>query len=99
MRNLILVLLLAGAGIVTWLIVDRPEKKETVEKTTAIAVSKHSTAFNESITAVLNDYNTIAENFVKWDSASSKTAAATLIQTLESLKLEELQKDSAAIYE
>lgn len=99
MRNLILFLVLAGAGIVAWLIVDRPGKKETGEKTEAIAVSKHSTAFNESIAAVLTDYNTIAENFVKWDSASSKTAASTLIKTLEGLKLEELQKDSAAIFE
>jgi hypothetical protein len=99
MRNLILFLILAGAGIITWLIVGRPEKKETGKKTEAIAVSKHSTAFNESIAAVLTDYNSIAENFVKWDSAASNAGATSLIKSLESLKLAELQKDSAAIYE
>jgi hypothetical protein len=99
MRNLLLFLILAGAGILTWVILSRPEKKETREKAAAIAVSKHSTAFNESIAAVLNDYNTIAENFVKWDSVASGTAATALIKSLDSIRLEELKKDSAAIYE
>ncbi|HEV7334238.1 MAG TPA: DUF3347 domain-containing protein [Flavisolibacter sp.] len=99
MRNLILFLILVGAGIITWLVVSRPGKKETVEKTEAIAVSKHSTAFNESVAAVLSDYNAIAENFVKWDSVASSSAATALIKSLENVKLEELQKDSSAIYE
>ncbi|NTS41290.1 DUF3347 domain-containing protein [Flavisolibacter sp. BT320] len=99
MRNLILLFLLAGAGIIAWVVLSKPEKKEPTEKAEAIAVSKHSTVFNESIAAVLNEYNTIAENFVNWDSAASKTAAASLITKLESLQLEELKKDSAAIFE
>lgn len=99
MRNLIVFLMLAGAGIVAWLILSRPEKKEAGEKAEAIAVSKHSPAFTESIAAVLNDYHTIAENFVKWDSVASGTAAAAFLKSLESVNLEELKKDSSAVYE
>lgn len=99
MRNLILLLILAGAGILAWVILSKPEKKETGEKAEAIAVSKHSTAFNESVATVLNDYNTIAENFVKWDSVASATAATAMIKNLDSIRLEELKKDSSAIYE
>ena len=99
MRPLVLFLLLAGAGIITWLVVSRPAKKESGEKAEAIAVSKHSTAFNESIATVIRDYNAMAENFVKWDSVASSTAATSLIKSLDRVKLEELKKDSAAIYE
>jgi hypothetical protein len=99
MRTLVLFFILAGAGIITWLVVNRPAKKESGEKAEAIAVSKHSTAFNESIATVIKDYNAIAENFVKWDSVASSTAATSLIKSLDGLKLDELQKDSAAIYE
>ncbi|HEY1021953.1 MAG TPA: DUF3347 domain-containing protein [Flavisolibacter sp.] len=99
MRNLIFFLIVAGAGILAWVIFSRPEKKETGEKAIAIAVSKHSTAFNESIATVLNDYHTIAENFVKWDSVASATTATAMIKSLDSIRLEELKKDSAAIYE
>lgn len=99
MRTIVLFLILAGAGIITWLVVSRPKKTESAEKTEAIAVSKHSTAFNESIAAVINDYNAIAVNFVKWDSTASATAATALIKSLENVKLDELKKDSSAIYE
>lgn len=99
MRAIVFFLILAGAGILTWLVLSKPDEKEGSQKPEALAVSKHSTAFNESVTAVLNQYNQIAEAFVSWDSAASNAAAAQLVKTLDSVKLEELKKDSNAIYE
>ncbi len=99
MRSIVFFLILVGAGLITWLLVSRPEKKVSVEKAEAIAVSKHSTAFNASVATVLNNYNAIAENFVKWDSAASASAATSLLQSLQNVKLDELKKDSSAIYE
>ena len=99
MRSILLLLLLAGAGIITWLVLSRPDKKEEAPKQQALAVSKHSDAFNRSVGNMLNDYEKLSEAFVKWDSVAVIPAAQTLYKDLESLNLDELKKDSAAIYE
>jgi Protein of unknown function (DUF3347) len=99
MRSILLVLLLAGVGIITWLVLSRPDKREEGPKQQALVVSKHSDAFNTSVGTLLSDYEKLSEAFVKWDSVSAIPAAQTLLKDLESLNLDELKKDSAAIYE
>ena len=99
MRPIILFLVLAGIGIITWLIVARPDKKAPETKQQAIAVSKHSEAFNNTVTAALNDYYIMTEAFVKWDSTEVNKRAAQLQTRLNSLQLDDLKKDSAGIYE
>jgi uncharacterized protein YlaN (UPF0358 family) len=99
MRPIILLLALAGAGIITWLILARPDKKEEAPKQQALAVSKHSDVFNTSIATTLNDYEKLSELFVAWDSAAVGPAAQTMLKNLDNLNLEELKRDSSAIYE
>lgn len=99
MRPLLIFLLLTGAGIIAWLIVARPAKKETAPKQEAIAVSKHSAGFNSAVAIALTDYNKLTESFVAWDSAASSTAAGQLINDLNQLNLDDLKKDSSGIYE
>lgn len=59
-----------------------------------IAVSKHSEAFNNSVEAVLTSYYKMADGFVNWDITAINTAGYELRAALDSLKLNELQKDS-----
>lgn len=99
MRPLLIFFLLAGAGIIAWLIIARPGKKETAPKQEALAVSKHSTGFNSAIATALNDYNKLTESFVAWDSATSSTVAQQLLNDLNQLNLDDLKKDSSGIYE
>jgi hypothetical protein len=99
MRPILLFLLLAGALIITWLVVARPGKNETAAKEQAIAISKHSTAFNSSVASALNDYNKLTESLVNWDSATSSTIGNQLTESLNKINLDELKKDSSAIYE
>ena len=99
MRPIFLFLLLAGVGIIVWLYVSRPGKKQPESKPQAIAVSKHSEGFNQAVSGVLTGYNNIVENFVNWDSAAASATAAKLVADLEKLPLEDLKKDSSAIYE
>jgi hypothetical protein len=99
MRPLLIFLLLAGAGILTWVILARPEKKAETTKQQALSVSKHSEAFNANIAGILNDYNRLSEQFVNWDSANVTYTAASLIKGFDGLVLDELKKDSAVIYE
>jgi len=99
MRPILIFLLLAGAGIIAWLILARPKDQVPSAKQDAIAVSKHSTGFNSSISAALNDYDRLTENFVNWDSAATSAAAQKLSDDLGKLNLDELKKDSSGIYE
>lgn len=99
MRPILIFLLLAGAGIIAWLILARPEKKPATDKQEAIAVSKHSGGFNQAVTGALNDYEKLSEQFVNWDSAAVNTTAQTLINNLNRIPLDELKKDSSGIYE
>jgi hypothetical protein len=99
MRPILIFLLLAGAGILAWLIFSRPGKKEPVVKQEAITVSKHSPDFNNAIATALNDYNKLTESFVAWDSTATPAVAKQFIDDLDKLKLDELKKDSSVIYE
>ena len=102
MRPIVIGLLLAGAGIITWLILARPDKKAGTEETPkqqALAVSKHSNAFNASVANTLNSYEKLSELFVNWDSASVNATAQSLLTDVSSINLDELKKDSSAIYE
>lgn len=99
MRPILLFLLLAGAGIIAWLILARPEKKAEAPKQQALAVSKHSEAFNTSINNLLSTYYVIGENFVNWDSVKTREKAIDMGVQLSALNLDELKKDSAAIHQ
>jgi hypothetical protein len=102
MRPIIIGLLLAGAGIITWLVLARPEKKSSLEegpKQQALTVSKHSNAFNSAVANTLITYEQLSELFVNWDSASVNATAQTLLTDVGSINLDELKKDSSAIYE
>ena len=99
MRPILILLLLVGAGIVLWLVLARPQKREEPEKQQAIVVSKHSASFNSALTTALNDYNKLSEQFVNWDSTAANATAQALIKDMENVPMNELQKDSSAIYE
>jgi hypothetical protein len=57
-------------------------------------VSKHSDAFNNSMTNLLNAYFKMTEAFVNWDTVSINNSGNELKVALDSLKLDELKKDS-----
>jgi hypothetical protein len=96
MRPIVIFLVLAGAGIITWLVIARPNKKVDGSKPLAITISEHSQSFNEQISGTLDDYNKITEHFVNWDSAGAITATIALIKDLDNTVLEELE--DTAIY-
>ena len=99
MRPIAIFLALAGIGIITWLVLARPDKKEEESKHKALAVSKHSAEFNASVSTLLNDYNKLSESFVNWDSVGSVTLASSIIKDVDNVNMDEIKKDSSAIYE
>ena len=98
MRSIMIFLALAGAGIITWLVIARPDKKEEGTTQQALAVSKHTPEFNASVSALLTDYEKLSESFVKWDSIGSVAIANALLGDVDNIKMEEIKNDSSDIY-
>ncbi|RYY54692.1 MAG: DUF3347 domain-containing protein [Chitinophagaceae bacterium] len=91
----VVILLLVAAGYLVWAFKFRSgARREKGPKPVALAVSKHSEGFNESVAQVLADYYDMTEAFVNWDSLKVNTVAAALQQSLDSLKIGELQRDT-----
>ncbi len=94
---LIFVILLVVFGIY-WF------KFRTVEthdgpKTEPLRASKHSNNFNNSLDTMLNAYFDLKAAFVEADTAMAKVAAKKFLLLTDSLKLNELAKDTTGILE
>lgn len=97
MRPVFILLAIAGIGIITWLVLGKPQKKEAPPKQQTIAVSKHTDFFNGQVSGLLADYNKTGEHFVAWDSVGAAQAAGTLMKDLDNTVLDELKTDSSLL--
>lgn len=98
MKKLLLAVLLLGiAGFLVWKFVFSGKKNhaDSGEKPQALVVSKHSAAFNNSVQQLLTDYYSLTEAFVNWDTVAVNASAQRLQGSVDSLKLSEMEKDSA----
>jgi hypothetical protein len=92
----IIVLLVAGY---IWYTFKSAKKRDRGPKPVALAVSKHSPAFNQSVQSVLDAYYKMSEAFVNWDTTAIALHGNELKVALDSLKIEELKVDTTGIYE
>ncbi len=99
MKKLIMLVLLAVAGILVFYFWNK-ENKPRVEtpKQQPVAVSKYSAEFNQSIHKVLEQYYSLSEAFVNWDSAAVTSRLAGMRSSIGELRFEEIKKDTP-IYE
>ena len=75
-KALLLVLVLAAALAITYLLLHKGSSAETVEKRDEpLAVSSSSTAFNRSFSVLMNDYYKLSDAFVDWDTAAIREKA------------------------
>jgi Protein of unknown function (DUF3347) len=95
---LIAVLLLLIGGI-KYLMPPEIKYVNSGEKPTAMAVSKHSDLFNNSVSSVLTAYYNMTEGFVNWDTILVNKYANEMKTALDNVKLEELKVDTTGIYE
>jgi hypothetical protein len=99
MKKVLLIYLVLIMGIVTWYYaVGKENRVFDNSKATALKVSKHSKEFNESMQAVMDNYYKMTDEFIEGDTLSINKSAARLKSALDSLKIDELQRDSS-IYE
>ncbi len=93
---LIVILLVAGYF---WYSFSGGKKRVKGPKPVALAVSKHSPAFNESVQSVLDAYYSVSEALVNWDTTAVVNHANELRTALDSFRIDEMKGDTTGIYE
>ena len=77
---------------------NRTDGNSVTDKLEPIRTLAHSGVFNQSLSNVVNSYLDLTSSFVNDDSINVKVRVTKFIGCLDSLKLEELQKDSNSNY-
>jgi flagellar basal body-associated protein FliL len=95
---ILLVLVIAALGAWKLGFFGKKDDKPSRDKDQPIAVSKHSESFNQSMMKAMDAYYALTESFVNWDTAKVNSSIATLKISVDSIRIPEMQKDSA-IYE
>lgn len=84
--------------VIGWKFIFPKKKTDDGPAPQGLTVSEHSSGFNESVSKALNDYYTLAESFVNWDTAKVSASIVQFKISVDSMRIPEMQKDSA-IYE
>ena len=99
MKKVLLIYVVLIAGIIVWYYgVGQGKRVFGDSKANALKVSKHSPEFNQSMEEIMDNYYKMTDNFISGDTMAINKNAAKLKISLDSLKIEELKKDSD-IYE
>ena len=90
----VVVLLIALVG--AWYFgLFKGKDKPSGPKPEGLIVSKHSNSFNESMSKTMDSYYALTESFVNWDTVKINTSLADLRTSVDSLRIQEMEKDSA----
>jgi len=99
MKKVLLIYAVLIAGILIWYFaVGKGQEIFKEPKPTALTVSSHSEAFNNSIREVMDDYYSLTGAFVKNDTVPINKYASELKTSLDNLIMDDLKKDTV-IYE
>lgn len=99
MKKIILLVVLALIGVITWYIWEtRKKPKNELSASIQPVVSKHSEDFNTSFNNVLSDYYALSEAFVNWNEPAINSDSKSLANSIDSLNLEETKTD-AVVFE
>src|SRR5574339_520598 len=88
-------IILAIIIVVGWKFMFPKKRTDEGPKPEGLTVSKHSNSFNESVSKAMNSYYALTESFVNWDTGKINTSLADLKISIDSLRIQEMQKDSA----
>lgn len=99
-KKILLALLLLIVGIVGYYVYmfTRKSSHDSGPKTPPLVIKKHSEPFNNSITAMLNAYFDMKSAFVDADTLKAKEACRRMLVMSDSIKLDELKKDTTGIF-
>lgn len=99
MRTLLTLLLVIALAFGAWWLFFKDKSPDKAPKQQPLKVGKHSPEFNQSVAAVVTGYLSLKEAFVNADTAKIKEQERKFIVALDSMKLEELKKDTTGIFQ
>ena len=94
-RFVFILIALIISALVLWKFVFKKENKPSGPKPEGLTVSKHSNSFNESMSKAMDSYYALTESFVNWDTAKVNASLADLRISVDSIRVQEMQKDTA----
>ena len=99
MKRIITLLVLVIAAYLLYFFVLKSKDVDSGPKQQPIALKKHSETFNNSVAEAMNAYFEMKNAFVNADTAKAKESCKKFITLIDSIKLDELKKDTASIFE
>ncbi len=99
MKKILTFLILIIAAFCIYWFAFRSKGGDTGPRQQPLTLKIHSVDFNKSVTTAMDAYFEIKNAFVDADTAKAKEACKKFINLLDSIKLEELKKDTATIFE
>ena len=95
-KFLLVVVVLVIALVGAWYFgLFKGKDKPSGPKPEGLTVTKHSNSFNESMSKTMDSYYALTESFVNWDTVKINTSLADLRTSVDSLRIQEMEKDSA----
>ena len=97
-KALLLIVVLALALGITYLVLHKSDSNiKTAEKDPALLVGSKTSAFDRSITSVLNAYFELSDAFFNTDTNRISMAAKNLSVTVDSIRFDQFKADSSLI--
>jgi Protein of unknown function (DUF3347) len=96
-KLLILLVILALACFTGYLLLHKKETRQVDNREAPLTISKNSDAFNASFARLMNDYYSLKDALVDWDTARANLVSLSLQRSADSLRLTELKADSSII--
>lgn len=99
MRKLLVVILFVLLVIGAWWLFFKKKSHDSQAKQQPIKVGMHSVEFNKSISSVVTQYLSLKDAFVNADTSTIKAEEKKLVAVIDSIKIEELKKDTTGIFQ
>ena len=99
MRKLFVVILFVALVIGVWWLFFKEKSHNSGPKQQPLKVGIHSGEFNKSIGAVVTQYLSLKDAFVNADTSTIKAEEKKLIAAIDSIKIDELKKDTTGIFQ
>jgi hypothetical protein len=99
MKKLLAIIFLAAVLYGLWWYFFKKHTGSVMAKTDAIEIKKHTDVFNQSVTTAMNSYFDLKAAFVDADTMKIKSETQKFITSVDSIKVEELKKDTNTIVE
>lgn len=99
MKKIFAILVIVALALGGWWLFFKDKSHTEGSRQQPLKVGKHSSEFNQSINSVVNAYLSLKDAFVNADIAKIKEQEKKFISVIDSVKLDDLKKDTTGIFQ